>query len=133
MGLVNYNLGNLQAAINYYKQIFSNNPKPEEANMALAALEEIYVDDLGRPDEYFAFLETIPGYQVGNSERDSINFISAESQYENANYTRAITAYSDYIAPWYILIAIMGQLYIAVMIARLVGIHIAQSMERDSS
>ncbi len=97
LGLVTYNQGNLDAAIGYYKQVFSNNPTSGEANLALAALEEIYVDDLGQADEYFAFLETIPGYKLDNFARDSINFIAAETQFENANYERAVVAFTDYL------------------------------------
>jgi tetratricopeptide (TPR) repeat protein len=97
LGLISYNQGNLEQAINYYKQVFTNNPTAEEGDDALAALEEIYIDDLGRPDDYFAFLETIPGYKVENSTRDSINYQAAESQFENGNYTRAIEGYTNYI------------------------------------
>ena len=97
LGLINYNQGNLETAINYYKQIFANNPTPTEAKLALGALEEIYVDDLGRADEYFAFLETIPGYKLDSFARDSINFKAAESQFENANYERAIEGYTTYL------------------------------------
>jgi tetratricopeptide (TPR) repeat protein len=96
LGLISYNQGNLDGAINYYKQVFASNPEPNESNLALAALEEIYVDDLGRADDYFAFLETVRG-NVESDLRDSINFRAAESQFENANYERAITAYTDYI------------------------------------
>jgi len=96
LGLISYNQGSLDAAINYYKQVFSSNPEANEANLALAALEEIYVDDLGRADDYFAFLETVQG-NVESEVRDSINFRAAESQFENANYERAVTAYTDYI------------------------------------
>lgn len=97
LGLITYNQNNPQGAISYYKQVFSNNPTPEEGSLALAALEEIYVDDLGRADDYFAFLETIPGYKVDNIAKDSLNFKVAEAQFENANYQRAIELYSDYI------------------------------------
>lgn len=96
LGLISYNQGNVDAAITYYKQVFSNNPDPNEANLALAALEEIYVDDLGQADNYFTFLETVRG-NVESSLRDSINFRAAESQFENANYERAVTAYTEYL------------------------------------
>jgi tetratricopeptide (TPR) repeat protein len=96
LGLISYNQGSLDAAINYYKQVFASNPEASEANLAMAALEEIYVDDLGRADDYFAFLETVQG-NVESEVRDSINFRAAESQFENANYERAVTAYTDYI------------------------------------
>ena len=97
LGLITYNQGSLDLAINYYKQVFNNNPTPSEANLSLAALEEIYVDDLGKPDEYFAFLETIPGYKLDSFAKDSINFKAAESQFENSNYERAIAGYTDYL------------------------------------
>lgn len=97
LGLVSYNLGNQEAAVNYYKQVFSNNPTEDEANSALAALEEIYVRDMGRADLYFAFLETIPGYSVDTDGRDNISFEAAESQYGNGNYQRAVESFTDYI------------------------------------
>jgi tetratricopeptide (TPR) repeat protein len=96
LGLISYNQGNVDAAITYYKQVFANNPDPSEANLALAALEEIYVDDLGQADNYFAFLETVRG-NVESNLRDSINFRVAEAQFENGNYERAISAYTDYL------------------------------------
>ncbi len=97
LGLISYNQGNLQAAINYYKQVFSNNPTPEEGKLALAALEEIYVQDLGQSDAYFAFLETIPGYKIDSDGRDAIDFKAAESQYERGNYARAIQEFTNYM------------------------------------
>ena len=97
LGLISYNQGNMTGAINYYKQVFGNNPEPDEAKRALAALEEIYVEDLGQPAEYFAFLETVPGYKMDNLVRDSINFQAALSKYETGDYQRAIPAYSAYI------------------------------------
>lgn len=97
LGLISYNQGNLQQSIAYYKQVFSNNPRPAEAQSALTALEEIYINDLGQTDDYFAFLETIPGYKVDNLERDNVTFRSAEVQYENGNYDRAVQGYTDYL------------------------------------
>lgn len=97
LGLIAYNQGNLQKAIGYYKEIFSHNPTAKEAESALTALEEIYVDDLGQTDAYFAFLETIPGYKVGSDEKEAISFKAAESQFENGNYERAIENYGDFL------------------------------------
>ncbi len=97
LGLISYNQGSVATAIDYYKQVFSHNPTAKEAEAALTALEEIYVDDLGKPDEYFAFLETIPGYKVDNTEKESISFKAAESQFENGNYEKAITAFTNYL------------------------------------
>ncbi len=97
LGLINYNQGSVATAIDYYKQVFSHNPTAKESEAALTALEEIYVDDLGQPDKYFAFLETIPGYKVDSSEKEAISFKAAESQFENGNYEKAVTAYTNYL------------------------------------
>ncbi|MEZ4985484.1 MAG: tetratricopeptide repeat protein [Saprospiraceae bacterium] len=98
LGLINYNIGNQEAAINYYKQVFANNPSAEEANVALAALDEIYVTDMGRPDLLEAFLRTIPNYNFNDFSRDSLFFRSAETQYENGNYQRAVESYQNYLS-----------------------------------
>ncbi|MEL6922861.1 MAG: tetratricopeptide repeat protein, partial [Bacteroidota bacterium] len=99
LGLITYNQGSYQTAINYYKQVFSNNPDPKEAQGALAALEEIYVEDLGQPDEYFAFLESI-NYDVDSQEKELISFKAAETQFENGNYQRAIEGYNRYLTSY---------------------------------
>ena len=98
LGLVNYNQGKKEEALNYYKQVFGNNPEPSEAQSALRALEEIYVNDLGNADAYFAFLKTIPGYDIDVTGRDSINFRAAEAQFENGNYRKAVENYTNYIS-----------------------------------
>lgn len=98
LGLIAYNSGDMQGAIKNYKDVFKNNPDPKEAEGALAALEEIYVDDLGQPDNYLRFRESLGGYDVSTAARDSINFKAAESQFDLGNYDKAITKYNDYIA-----------------------------------
>ncbi len=97
LGLISYNLGNYEGAINYYKQVFTNNPEPGEASQALASLEEIYIRDLGRPGDYTAFLETVPGYKVDNYVRDSINYKAALVMFENGEYKRAAESFTSYL------------------------------------
>ncbi len=98
LGLIAYNSGDLQGAIKNYKDVFENNPDPKEAEGALAALEEIYVDDLGQPDDYLKFRESLGGYDVTTAARDSINFKAAESQFDLGNYDKAIIKYDEYIS-----------------------------------
>ena len=97
LGLIHYNLGQVNEALASYKKIFENNPTSQEAKDALAAIEEIYVQDLGRPDDYVAFVESIPGYKVSGGERDSLNYQVAMRLYENAEYERATVAFTDYL------------------------------------
>ncbi len=99
LGLISYNSGDLQQAIRYYKDVFKNNPDPRESEGALAALEEIYVDDLGKPNDYLKFRESLGGgYDVTTAARDSINFKAAESQFDLGNYQKAVTKYTEYIS-----------------------------------
>ncbi len=100
LGLISYNQGSATTAINYYKQVFANNPENQEAKEALAALEEIYVKDLNQPDQYFAFVETVPGYNVTTSSKDSVTYYSAEIQYQNRRYPQAIEGFTNYLAKY---------------------------------
>jgi len=97
LGLISFNQGNMQTAIEYYKQVFSNNPEPDESREAIAALEEIYVENLGDPEGYTRFLETVPGYSIDPTGKEDLTIKAAESQFENGNYERAITAFTEYI------------------------------------
>ncbi len=97
LGLIAYNQGNLPGAIDYYKQVFSHNPEAAESQAALTALEEIYVDDLGKADEFFAFVETIPGLSVEEDDKEALNFKAAESQFTNGKYEQAIEGYTRYL------------------------------------
>jgi tetratricopeptide (TPR) repeat protein len=100
LGLLYYNSGDKQNALTSYKNVFQNNPSKEESEAALKAIEEIYVSDLGKPDEYFKFLETIPGYAMRSDAKDSLTYRVAQVQYENGNYDRAITGYTDYLSKY---------------------------------
>lgn len=101
LGLISINQGNSTTAINYYKQVFSNNPETEEAKQALDALREIYVKDLNRPDEYYAFVESVPGYgNVSTASKDSTFYESAEAQYSSGRYQQAIDGFTNYLAKY---------------------------------
>jgi len=97
MGLISFNNGDLNSAIKNYKKVFDYNPSSNEAQEALAALEEIYIQELAAPDDYFAFVESIPGYDVSTFRRDSVRFRTAEIQYENAEYSKAVNSFAVYL------------------------------------
>ena len=98
LGLLYYNEDNLNQALKYYKDIFNHNPTPKESQEALAAIEEIYVDDMGNPDEYIAFLESVPGFKVSNFSRDSLNYRTAENYYEDGKYEQAVQSFTSYLS-----------------------------------
>ena len=96
LGLITYNQGSPESALNYYKRVFDNNPTPKESEDALTAIKEIYVNDLGRTEDYFAFLESIQ-YDVDDAQKEDVSFTAAESQFENGNYDRAIEGFNRYL------------------------------------
>lgn len=100
LGLITYNQGDYNLAIQYYKDVFNNNPDDRESTAALTALEEIYVDVLAQPQEYLKFLDTIPGYSVDDEGKEDLTFRSAENQFENGSYEKAIESYRGYLSSY---------------------------------
>ncbi|MEO1437616.1 MAG: tetratricopeptide repeat protein, partial [Bacteroidota bacterium] len=96
LGLIYVNLGQPAKGLEYFKRVFANNPEPSIAKDALNGIEEIYIA-LGDPDGYVAFLESVPGYQVSNAQKDSINFRVAEAFYAEGDYLSATRSYTDYL------------------------------------
>ena len=97
LGLANYNQDNYEKATNYYKEVFKHNPDKKEADQALLALEEIYVQDLGTPKEYVKFRKSIPGYKIDTAEQEALSFRSAKTAYANAKYERAVSSMISYL------------------------------------
>lgn len=98
LGLIAYNQGDIKAALNYYKEIYKNNPDKQTAMEATAAIEEIYVQDLGNPDAYVQFMENIRGTELTSSARDSITFRAANIAFESGHYDKAISNFTNYIS-----------------------------------
>ena len=97
LGLLSYNRGDFPQASEYYQAVFDNNPTPKEADEAMAALEEIYVDDLAKPGDYVKIVKDIDGFDINESDQDSLVFRTAEVQFKNGKYDAAIKAYNDYV------------------------------------
>jgi tetratricopeptide (TPR) repeat protein len=96
LGLVSYNSGKFDASLTYYKSVFQYNPDPETSREAMAAIQEIYVNEQDKPDAYFAFAESIPGYSVSGSAKDSILYNAAENFYGQGQYEKAAESFLKY-------------------------------------
>lgn len=97
LGLIAYNQSDYNSALAYYKKVFEHNPTAEESSEALKSIEEILVDNMGQPSEYIAFLEKLPGLNVTDRTKDSLNYKVANSQYESGEFSKAISSYSAYL------------------------------------
>jgi tetratricopeptide (TPR) repeat protein len=96
LGLIAYSFDRNEEALNFYKGVFRANTESEEAKDALIAIKEIYIQS-GNPDGYFNFVNTVQGYEVGEYERDSLLFVSAQMKFDNADWEGAVTSYTSYL------------------------------------
>ena len=87
----------MPTALKFYKRIFVNNPAPKESQAALIAIEEIYIDDLKKADDYFAYLDSIPEYRITDFEKDSLSYVIAENRFRNSNYEGAVDGFTSYL------------------------------------
>lgn len=97
LGLISYNKGAIDQAIQFYKKVFSTNPSAEQRQDASRALQEIYINDIKDIDEYLAFMETTAGGKIENTVRDSLNYRTAYNQYANADYREAERQFTKYL------------------------------------
>ncbi len=100
LGVVTYNSGQFERSLNYYKEVFKHNPDPESSKEAIAAIQEIYINELENPEAFFAFAEDVPGFNVSGSEKDSILYSAAENFYAIAEYEKAAASFKKYITTY---------------------------------
>lgn len=97
LGLNAYNKGDLNTAITHYKAVIANNPSAQEAESALLGLQEIYINDLGKSDDYVAYVGTLPGYKVTASAADSLAYMVGDLRFNEGEYEKAIAGFNNYI------------------------------------
>ena len=97
LGVVTYNNNEYERSLNYYKAVFKYNPDPESSKEAIAAIQEIYINQLENPEAFFDFAEGVPGFNVTGSEKDSILYSAAENFYAVAEYEKAAASFGKYI------------------------------------
>ncbi len=96
-GLLYYADGQNYMAIDNFKDVIEKYPGTSEADEALFALKNVYVD-MNKVDDYFEYAQ-----QRGNlgdidmAERDSLTYASAEKVYMSANWTEAAGLFESYM------------------------------------
>jgi tetratricopeptide (TPR) repeat protein len=96
LGLLSYNLKKEEQAITYYQEVIKRFPKTTDAEVALDALEIIYVQG-GRGDEYIDMLAKLPGANLRLSYQDSILYQSAITNYNEGNCPKAVAGFKTYL------------------------------------
>jgi len=96
LGIAYYNLNNNKEALNQYNVLLKQYPNSPEAEEALDNAKTIYVED-GRSGEYVNFARSM-GVDVSASQEDSLAYAEAEVQFNNGNFSGALTRFDSYLA-----------------------------------
>ena len=96
-GLILYNRGDTQTALENLNVVAVNYPSTPEAYQAISTSRSIYID-LGQVERYAAWVQTLEYVGVTDSELDDTTFEAAEKQYLDNNSSKAIDLFNDYIA-----------------------------------
>lgn len=97
IGLIQYTDKNDELAIKTYKQVITKFPGTSEASEALNGIKNIYIGN-GNPNEYFAFIKTVPNASVSNGAQDSITYEAAEQRYLKGNLQDAAVDFNNYLS-----------------------------------
>ncbi len=95
-GLVYYNSGKNEKALSIFKKVAANYPKSEEAYQAIRSTRNIYVD-LGRIDEYAAWVKELGYVNLSNEDIDNATYEAAENQMLDNKDQAAARAYAKYL------------------------------------
>ncbi|MEH6538139.1 MAG: tetratricopeptide repeat protein [Psychroserpens sp.] len=95
-GLSYYNANDNERALSKLKRVANNYPGTEEANQSVSTARLIYID-LGRVDEYAAWVRTLDYIDVTDAELDNTAYLAAEKQYLENKTDGAIRQFNKYL------------------------------------
>ncbi len=95
-GLVHYNASANEQALTKFKKIARDFPGSPESVQAVATARLIYID-LGRVDEYAAWVRTLDYVEVTDADLDNTTYQAAEKQYLDNNTDDAIRLFNAYV------------------------------------
>ncbi len=96
MGLIYYNQGNNDQALQCFQVVAKANPSSEEGRQALASIRNIYMS-MNQIDRYFAYVKTLPGMEVEQAEQDSLTYMAAENLMLENRYADALAGWKKYL------------------------------------
>ncbi len=96
-GLISYNQGDINSALDYYKQGMDLSTDADHKRQALMAIEEIYLNDKNDPDSYFDYSENEVGFKVEDYTRDSISYNLSLEAYQESRFSEAIQGLRKYL------------------------------------
>lgn len=100
LAMINSNSLKYSKAIEYYKRVVKEAPDSQEAQDALAGMENIY-NVLNRPAEYLTYLDENGLHAVkSDEEREAMLFASAEQLFRSGDYSSAMVPLQTFIATY---------------------------------
>ncbi len=96
IALIRYNAQDDTRALALYKQVISDYPATPEAAEALIGVKNIYVN-AGNPDQYFAYVKTVPFTSISTGAQDSITYEAAEQRYMKGEIEKASGDFDNYL------------------------------------
>lgn len=96
LGLIYYNQDNVKKATESYKTVVEKYPQSNDAKEALLALREMSIAE-GNPDIYMDVVSKNNNINVSYSEKDSISYLAAETQYMKGQCNDAVAKFDSYI------------------------------------
>jgi len=96
LGLLHYNLTQLEEASIMYQSVLTSNPSGSDAKEALRALEEIYIKDLNQPAEFIQLVRDKAGLEIENFYVDSVTYAAARNLFDKGQFAASIKSFSEY-------------------------------------
>jgi len=95
-GLVLYNSGSDENALDKFKTVANNYPGSPEGVQAVSTARLIYID-LGRVNEYARWVKSLDYIEVSDVDLDNTTYESAEKQYLANNTSKGIKLFNGYL------------------------------------
>ncbi len=96
MGLIYYNQGNNEQALQCFKVVAKANPSSAEGRQALVSIRNIYLS-MNQIDKYFSYVSTLPDVKLEQAEQDSLVYLTAENAMVENRYAEALTGFKHYL------------------------------------
>lgn len=100
LGLINYNRGDFNKALYYYKSVVTSDPSPEERIEALTSIQEIYIENMANSAAYLKYLDSLPNGGFQGISIDSLTYHLAYTLFGNNQYEASVASFGDYLSSY---------------------------------
>ena len=95
LGVAYFNLNKNEESLDNFKKLVTTNPNTEESNEAIEYIRNIFIENQ-KPEEFVDFMKR-NGRAISYNEEDSLTFRSSLLRYEAKDMTGAKAGFADYL------------------------------------